>query len=167
MQSIWGIKDNTATLGTLRSNNIVQQSLVAAGGGTYSITSNAVDLATQNGWSVDLDQNTGERVNLDPALVLGTLVVVTNQPESVSACSVGGNSFKYEFDFCSGKALLASGGTVGKKIGSSIAVGFIVIRLPSGALKVITTFAGAEKTTEGVTAGSSGNTRRVSWRELQ
>jgi type IV pilus assembly protein PilY1 len=167
LQSIWGIKDNTATLGTLRSNNIVQQSLTPAGGGTYSITSNAVDLATQNGWFVDLDQNTGERVNLDPALVLGTLVVVTNQPESVSACSVGGNSYKYELDFCSGKALLASGGTVGKKIGSSIAVGFIVIRLPSGALKVITTFAGAEKTTEGVTAGSSGNTRRVSWRELQ
>ncbi|MEZ5616537.1 MAG: PilC/PilY family type IV pilus protein [Rhodocyclaceae bacterium] len=167
LQSIWGIKDNSATLGTLRTNSMVQQNFSAAGGGTYTISSNDVDLASQNGWFVDLDQNSGERVNLDPALVLGTLVVVTNQPESISACTTGGNSFKYEFDFCSGKALLASGGTVGKKIGSSIAVGFIVIRLPSGALKVITTFAGSEKTTEGVTAGSSGNTRRVSWRELQ
>lgn len=166
-QSVWGIKDSSSTLGTLRGNNIVQQNFSAGGGGTYTISGNAVDLASQNGWFVDFDQNTGERVNLDPSLVLGTLLVVTNQPENVSACSIGGNSFKYEFDFCSGKALLAAGGTVGKKIGSSIAVGFIVIRLPSGALKVITTFAGAEKTTEGVTAGSSGNTRRVSWRELQ
>ena len=167
LQSVWGIRDSSSTLGTLRGNNIVQQTFSLGGGGTYTISSNDVDLASQNGWFVDLDQNTGERVNLDPALVLGTLLVVTNQPEDVSACSVGGNSFKYEFDFCSGKALLAAGGVVGKKIGSSIAVGFIVIRLPSGALKVITTFAGAEKTTEGVTAGSSGNTRRVSWRELQ
>jgi len=167
LQTVWGIKDNTATLGNVRSNQMVEQVLSSAGGGFYSITSNDVDLGTKNGWFVDLDQNVGERVNLDPMLVLGTLVVETNQPENISACSVGGNSYKYEFEFCSGKALLASGGTVGKKIGSSIAVGFIVIRLPSGALKVITTFAGSEKTTEGVTAGSSGNTRRVSWREVQ
>jgi len=166
LQSVWGIKDSAATLGTLRSNNMVEQN-ISVSGTNYTITSNNVDLATHNGWFVDFELNAGERVNLDPALVLGTLLVVTNQPEDISACTTGGNSYKYEFDFCSGKALLAAGGVVGKKIGSSIAVGFIVIRLPSGALKVITTFAGAEKTTEGVTAGSSGNTRRVSWRELQ
>jgi type IV pilus assembly protein PilY1 len=167
LQTVWGIKDGTSDLGALRHNTMVEQTLSAAGAGTYTITAHAVDLGSQNGWFVDLDQNDRERVNLDPALVLGTLVVVTNQPDDVSACSVGGNSYKYEFDFCSGKALLAAGGTVGKKIGSSIAVGFIVIRLPSGALKLITTFAGSEKTTEGVTAGSGGATRRVSWRELQ
>lgn len=166
LQSVWGIKDSPTSLGTLRVNNMVEQNL-SVSGTNFTITANNVDLATHNGWFVDFDLHSGERVNLDPALVLGTLVVVTNQPEDVSACSVGGNSYKYEFDFCSGKALLAAGGVVGKKIGSSIAVGFIVIRLPSGALKVITTFAGSEKTTEGVTAGASGTTRRVSWRELQ
>lgn len=167
VQSIWGIRDNTTDLGTLRNNQMVQQVLSDLGGGNIGITTKNVDLATMNGWFVDLELQEGERVNLDPALVLGTLVVVTNQPEDVSACSLGGNSYKYELDYCSGKALLAAGGVVGKKIGSSIAVGFIVIRLPSGALKMITTFAGSEKTTEGVTAGGSGSTRRVSWRELQ
>jgi type IV pilus assembly protein PilY1 len=167
VQSFWGIKDSDSSLGTLRSNQMVQQTLVSAGGGNFSISSNSVDLGAKNGWFVDFDLNSGERVNLDPALVLGTLVVVTNQPDNVSACSVGGNSYKYEFNFCSGESLPAAGGVVGKKIGSSIAVGFIVIRLPSGALKLISTFAGAEKTTEGVTTGSSGSTRRVSWRELE
>lgn len=167
VQSIWGIKDSTSDLGVLRNNQVVQQVLSDLGGDNMGMTANSVDLATQNGWFFDLDLHEGERVNLDPALVLGTLVAVTNQPEDVSACSVGGNSYKYELDYCSGKALLAAGGVVGKKIGSSIAVGFIVIRLPSGALKMITTFAGSEKTTEGVTAGGAGSTRRVSWRELQ
>ncbi len=166
-QTIWGIRDSTTPLGALRGNNMVQQTLSSAPAGTYTVSSNPVDLATKNGWFVDLDQNLGERVSLDPQLLLGTLLVVTNQPEDVSACTVGGNSYKYEFDFCSGAAPLAASGVVGRKIGSSIAVGFIAIRLPSGQLKVISTFAGAEKTTEGVTTSASGAVRRVSWRELQ
>lgn len=166
-QTVWGIRDNTIPLGTLRANNMVQQTMAPAIGDTYSISSNPVDLSSGNGWFVDFDQNEGERVNLDPQLLLGTLLVVTNQPEGVSACTVGGNSYKYEFNFCSGVAPLTGSNEVGHKIGSSIAVGFVAIRLPSGQLKVITTFAGAEKTTEGVTTGGSGSVRRVSWRELQ
>ena len=166
-QTVWGIRDNTIPLGTLRANNMVQQTMAPAIGDTYSISSNPVDLSSGNGWFVDFDQNEGERVNLDPQLLLGTLLVVTNQPEGVSACTVGGNSYKYEFNFCSGVAPLTGSNEVGHKIGSSIAVGFVAIRLPGGQLKVITTFAGAEKTTEGVTTGGGGSVRRVSWRELQ
>ena len=55
---------------------------------------------------------------------------------------------------------------MGAKLASSIVVGFIVIRLPSGALKVVTTFASGEKTTSEVTGSSTGKVRRVSWREL-
>lgn len=168
-QSMYGIKDDGTALGTFRAGSgtsVVQQTFLPIPGG-YTISNNPVTLASQNGWYVDFDQNEGERVNLDPALVLGTLVVVTNQPENVSACSIGGNSYKYEFNYCTGSYLLAAPNQlVGKKIGSSIAVGFIVIRLPSGALKVITTFAGSEKTTEGVTGSGTGKVRRVSWREL-
>lgn len=167
IQTVWGMKDSNSTLGTLRGNMMIEQDLMAGVGDTFTITSNNVSLASDNGWFVDFDMHSGERVNLDPALVLGTFLVVTNQPENASACSIGGNSFKYEFDMCSGKAVPSASGIIGKKIGSSIAVGFIVIRLPSGAFKVITTFAGSEKTTEGVNTSGSGNPRRVSWRELQ
>lgn len=166
-QSFYGIKDGGSALGAFRTGTVVQQSFSPLSGGGYTISNNAVTLSSENGWFVDFDQNTGERVNLDPALVLGTLVVVTNQPEDISACSIGGNSYKYEFNYCTGSYLLAAPNQqVGKKIGSSIAVGFIVIRLPSGALKVITTFAGSEKTTEGVTGSGAGAVRRISWREL-
>lgn len=166
-QSMYGIKDSGSALGTFRTGTVVEQTLDPLAGGGYTISNNTVTLSSQNGWYVDFDQNDGERVNLDPALVLGTLVVVTNQPENVSACSIGGNSYKYEFNYCTGSYLLAAPNQqVGKKIGSSIAVGYIVIRLPSGALKVITTFAGSEKTTEGVTGSGAGKVRRVSWREL-
>lgn len=73
----------------------------------------------------------------------------------------------YEFNYCSGSYLLAAPSQrVGQKLGNSIVVGFIVIRLPSGAMKVVTTFASGEKTTSGLTGGSGGKVRRVSWREL-
>jgi type IV pilus assembly protein PilY1 len=167
-QSMYGIKDNGTAWGTFRGTNAEQQVFQALSGGGWTLTDEKRDFLTSaSGWYVDFTINNGERVNLDPALVLGTLVVVTNQPEDVSACSVGGNSYKYEFEYCSGSWLKASpNNQVGKKIGSSIAVGFIVIRLPSGALKVISTFAGSEKSTEGVTGSGTGKVRRISWREV-
>jgi type IV pilus assembly protein PilY1 len=166
-QTMYGIKDSTLSHGAFRTSTAVQQSFSPLGGGGYTITNNTVDLSATPGWYVDFDQNSGERVNLDPALVFGNLLVVTSQPTDISACSTGGNSYKYEFNYCSGSYLLASPNQqVGAKLGNSIVVGFIVIRLPSGALKVITTFAGGEKTTGGVTGSSSGKVRRVSWREL-
>jgi type IV pilus assembly protein PilY1 len=166
-QTMYGIKDSTGSHGTFRTSTAVQQAFSPLGGGGYTITNNAVDLSATPGWYVDFDQNSGERVNLDPALVFGNLLVITNQPSDITACSTGGNSYKYEFNYCTGSYLLASPNQqVGAKLGNSIVVGFIVIRLPSGALKVVTTFAGGEKTTGGVTGSSSGKVRRVSWREL-
>ena len=166
-QSMYGIRDSNATHGTFRTSSAVQQSFSPLGGGGYTITSKKVDLSAVPGWFVDFDQNSGERVNLDPALVFGNLLAITSQPSSISACTTGGNSYKYEFSYCSGSYLLsATNQQVGAKLGNSIVVGFIVIRLPSGALKVVTTFAGGEKTTGGVTGSSSGKVRRVSWREL-
>lgn len=166
-QSMYGVKDSTATYGVFRTTSAVQQSFSPLGGGGYTITNNPVDLAATPGWYVDFDQNSGERVNLDPALIFGNLLVITNQPSDVTACTTGGSSYKYEFNYCTGSYLLASPNQqVGSKLGNSIVVGFIVIRLPSGALKVVTTFAGGEKTTEGVTSSASGKVRRVSWREI-
>ncbi len=166
-QTMYGIKDSTTSHSAFRTSGAVQQSFAPLGGGGYTITSNPVDLAATPGWYVDFDQNAGERVNLDPQLIFGNLLVVTSQPTDISACTTGGNSYKYEFSYCSGSFLLASPNQqVGAKLASSIVVGFIVIRLPSGALKVVTTFASGEKTTGEVTGSSTGKVRRVSWREL-
>ncbi|HRA97605.1 MAG TPA: PilC/PilY family type IV pilus protein [Nitrospira sp.] len=166
-QTMYGIKDTATAIGTFRGSTAVQQSFFPLGGGGYTITNNPVSLSTVDGWYVDFDQNSGERVNLDPALVFGNLLVVTNQPTNISACTTGGVSYLYEFDYCKGSYLLAAPSQrIGGQLGNSIVVGFIVIRLPSGALKVVTTFAGGEKTTGAVTSSVTGKVRRVSWREL-
>lgn len=166
-QTMYGVKDSSISHGIFRTSGAVQQSFSPLSGGGYTITDNPVDLAATPGWYADFDQNSGERVNLDPALVFGNLFVITSQPTDISACSTGGNSYKYEFNYCTGSYLLAApNAQVGVKLASSIVVGFIIIRLPSGALKVVTTYASGEKTTGSVTSSSSSKVRRVSWREL-
>ena len=165
-QTIYGIKDSSTPLGAVRSNNMVQQSFSPVGGG-YTLSNNAVDLAAKNGWLADLDQNLGERINLDPSLVLGTLVFVSNQPTTISACSTGGVSYLYQLDYCTGSYLAAAANQVaGKKLFDSISVGFIVIRLPGGGFKGIFTPAGGGQETSDITAGGKGKPRRVSWREF-
>ena len=81
---------------------------------------------------------------------------------------MGGDSFPYQFDYEKGSAIASSpGGAVGTKITGQIAVGFVVIRLPSGVLKQIITGATGTKTTSAVYTGGTGSAaRRVSWREL-
>jgi type IV pilus assembly protein PilY1 len=165
-QTMYGIKDSTTSLGVVRTNNMVQQSFSPVAGG-YTATGNAVDLTAKNGWFADLDQNTGERVNLDPSLVLGTLVFVTNQPTEITACSTGGISYLYQLDYCTGSYLAAASNQIaGQKLFNSIAVGFIVIRLPGGGFKGIFTPAGGGQVTSDITAGGKGKARRVSWREF-
>jgi hypothetical protein len=53
------------------------------------------------------------------------------------------------------------------KLGSALAAGFVVYRLPSGQLKVTNIDVAGKKKTEGVNPGSGGALgSRVSWREL-
>jgi type IV pilus assembly protein PilY1 len=92
------------------------------------------------GWLVlQLGLNAGERMNLDPQIVSGVVNVVTNLPSSSSACSVGGTSNLYQVDVCNGQAMAPSGGLTLSN--TSAAVGFIIVRLPNGQLKMVTTLA--------------------------
>jgi type IV pilus assembly protein PilY1 len=171
-QTLYAFKDK----GTNYGNNIrtvspglVQQTITDAAG-IRTISANPMDWNTKDGWYVDFNPGStspGERVNLDPQLILGTLVVVTNVPKD-SACSVGGDSFLYQFDYKSGSYVSTSaGGVIGVANTGQITVGVVVVRLPSGVIKAISTGATGTKTTSGVNIGSSGNpARRVSWREL-
>jgi type IV pilus assembly protein PilY1 len=178
-QTIYAFKDKGADpdplvydLGNLRdpAAKLVKQVMSVIDANNRTISNNAVDWATQNGWWVDLnpaDDSPGERVNIDMQLVRGVLLAITNEPNN-DACSSGGNSFFYQFDYRSGSYLAsAPGQVVGIKLGAALAAGFVVYRLPSGQLKYTGIDITGAKTTGGVLPGSAGIPgKRATWREL-
>jgi len=179
-QSFYALKDNLALTGaganignprTLTgATGMLQQTITQNTSTTRLITGSTVDWATQQGWYVDFNpggNSPGERVNLDPTLALGTLLVVTNVPDA-TACTVGGYSWLYQLDFKTGQNVTGAQNQVAaSKMGNNaITVGFVVVRLPGGQLKAIVTDATGGKTPTGVTVSGSSATRRVSWREL-
>ena len=167
-QSIYLVKDGGTALGSLRSSSLVQQTLSATTGGV-KVSSNAVNLGTANGWFFDLSQNPGERVNLDPAIVFGSAQIVTNIPSSSSNCSVGGSSWYYQVDLCSGSVLPSNAATdlAGQTLSNTAsAVGFIVLRLSSGAIKMIATTAEGKKQTMSLQTGASAQPRKTGWRQV-
>lgn len=169
-QSVYGFKDELGTtgLGNLHaSSSMVQQTMTTDGtGNKRTITSNTVDLATKNGWFTDLP-TAGERVNIDPQLVLGTLLVAANVPYS-NACNAGGDSWLYQFDHCTGSFVsTATDDLIGQKVTGSTSVGFVVISLPTGEIKQIVTDSRGVKTPYAVAIGGvASGAQRVGWREL-
>jgi len=171
-QTVYGFKDTGANLGDLRAPGakLVQQTMSVIDATSRTISNNAVDWTTQNGWWVDLNpanDSPGERVSIDPQLVKGVLLVLTNEPNS-DACSTGGDSFFYQFDYRSGSYVAsAPGAVVGIKLGSALAAGFVVYRLASGQLKYTGIDVTGKKQTGGVNPGAGGAVgSRASWREL-
>jgi type IV pilus assembly protein PilY1 len=171
-QTVYGFKDTGANLGDLRAPGakLVQQIMSVIDATSRTISNNGVDWTTQNGWWVDLNpasDSPGERVSIDPQLVKGVLIVLTNEPNS-DACSTGGDSFLYQFDYRSGAYVASSpGAVVGIKLGAALAAGFVVYRLPSGQLKYTGIDVTGKKQTGGVNPGAGGAAgSRASWREL-
>ena len=172
-QSLYAIKDIDATYASgdiRRSGTLVQQTINVVSPTARGVSANEVDWTNRNGWYVDFNpanDSPGERVNIDPQLVLGTLIVVTNVPAS-NACTIGGDSWLYQFNYASGSFVAtAPGNLVAGKLGNAITVGIVMIRLPDGQLKFIATDASGRKSTGGVsTSGTGDSGRRTSWREL-
>jgi type IV pilus assembly protein PilY1 len=171
-QSIYAIKDTGADLGNARlpAAGLVQQ--IMSGTTTRTITNNTVDftIAGVNGWYVDLNPGSaspGERVNLDPTLVKGVLIVTTNEPNT-QACSDGGNGFLYQLSYNSGAYIPGTpGGVAGGQIASSLLVGSVFYRTTTGALVGLTrSSTGAPIKTPVSSGGGGGSGQRVSWREL-
>jgi type IV pilus assembly protein PilY1 len=169
-QSFYGIKDPLTATGWVDTRQAgsagvsMQTVTVDAATGVRSIVPLAgFDLATQQGWGVDLPDN-GELANTDPTLVLGTLVFTTNLPEG-SACSSAGESFIYNLDYRSGGQI--EGGPAGTKLGNALATRPVVVQLPSGAIRSITRLSDTRTDVRDVKiGGGSTNPRRVSWRQL-
>lgn len=168
-QTVYAFKDTDADLGALRANSgMLTNTPVVNADGSVSIPAGfSVNWTSQNGWYVDLPR-AGERVNIDPQLIQGTLLVVSNKPDT-NACSTGGESFFYQFDYANPTAISSStnGTTLGVKIGSAVAVGLTVIKLPSGAVKALIPTADTQiQSFEVHKGGGSVTTRRIGWRQL-
>jgi type IV pilus assembly protein PilY1 len=167
--TLYAIKDKGTTYANFRSASVVINTLNDLGN-TRTTSNNPVNWSLQDGWYIDFNPggtSPGERMNLDPQLVQGTLLATTNVPSN-TACTVGGDSWIYQFDYKNGTFVSSSaGGVAGQKQTGQITVGVVVVRLPSGVFKGIATGATGSRTTFNVsTVGASGNPRRISWREL-
>jgi type IV pilus assembly protein PilY1 len=126
----------------------------------------APNWSTEYGWLIDLPESK-ERVNVDPQLQLGTLVVTSNVPND-DTCTAGGASWVNFLDYTTGSYVSgATGNAASQRISSSLAVGINVIRLPGGKVVTIVTTADNQQLTKDTPVPSSSFTgRRVSWREL-
>lgn len=179
VQSIYAIADPYAgnegaasgaldNLRTYSAKPMVKQTLTDTAG-VRKMSSNPVNWATNSGWYVDLPDN-GERVSIDATLVLGTLVVSSNVVNSTIAdvCSVNGYSWMYQLNYKDGTSIpTAPNQAAGVKVPGSLVVGSVVVRLPSGLLKAITTTAKGDKIPYGLNISSSSVLgKRISWREV-
>jgi type IV pilus assembly protein PilY1 len=167
VQSLYLVKDSGANI-NIRGSGMVEQVLSSSGSNTqvFTSTNKPVDLRTQNGWYFDWKLTPGERMNLDPQIVNGVAGVVTNIPSSSSACTVGGTSNLYALDVCNGNGVNDNvvGGTLSN---TSAAVGYIIIRLPGGQKKIITTTAKGDMLKNDFPDGDTDPAHPVGWRRVK
>jgi type IV pilus assembly protein PilY1 len=181
VQSAYVLKDSGTPISAAQwrgASTMARQNLAKVAGTStaYSINGVKIDLATQQGWYLDFDQNSGERVNLDPQIVYGALNMVTNMPSSSSSCKVGGTSNVYQVNVCTGEPLTAISvdGTTGQVMvagqtlsNSAAAVGSIIITLPKGNARQITTNADGSMTDSAVQSAVSEPATRTGWRRVR
>jgi type IV pilus assembly protein PilY1 len=173
VQTLYGIKDATEGVAPaapilVRKGTLVEQTMTnttdATGTAIRTLTSNPVDLASKDGWIIDLPTK-GERVNVDPRLVLGTLLVLSNVPES-SACTPGGFSYLNFIDYKTGSFVASSeGGVAGVRI-SSFGVGVNVVKLGETIKAIVTTSKKEYPDYDPPIETSAPQGHRSSWREL-
>jgi Tfp pilus tip-associated adhesin PilY1 len=173
-QSIWAIRDTLSDTaladprGSLRQMTVVNH---GSGTSAYRTISCTAQCGSGDGWYADLP-DTGERVNIDMKLQLGTLVVASNVPET-NACNIGGYAWLNYFNNASGEAISNSADhAVGRRLvgtggQESLAVGLNIVRLPGGKTVVIATTSAAEQlTVEAPFDVAPPTGKRVSWREI-
>jgi type IV pilus assembly protein PilY1 len=163
--SLYAIKDNGTGWGNPRSlTSFVPKTVTTIDGTRRGVTGGSVNWASEAGWYMDFP-STGERVNIDLHLTLGTLVVTTNVPND-NACTAGGDSWIYQLNYRDGqKVSTASEAALARR--GTLTVGNAIVRLQGTLLKIITTGASGVKETRGLNVGSGANSaRRIGWREL-
>jgi type IV pilus assembly protein PilY1 len=168
--SMYAFKDTLTDLGDLRIRSDMQSRTLSTTSPTTRTTTNSpvMNWATKIGWYVDFNPGSaspGERLNVYPQLILGTLIFATNVPAN-TACSVGGESWLYQLNYLEGTFVTTAANATAATKSNNATVGFVVVKLPSGAIKIIKTESTGAKGTVGVNIGSGGaGGKRVSWRE--
>jgi type IV pilus assembly protein PilY1 len=171
-QAIYAVKDTGDDLGVLSDEDaaLVEQTVDASGddeGEPRTIPSPLpVNWLTNNGWYVETPL--GERLNVDPKLQLGTLVILSNKPIS-SYCIPDGQSWLWALDYRTGAPVLTPNDkAVGFPVGNSISTGVTLVRLPTNKLVAIVTQADTtvRAMSVPVAPGAAAGVRRVGWREI-
>jgi Tfp pilus tip-associated adhesin PilY1 len=173
-QSIWALADPLAAapLTNLRTT-LKQMTITDVGSGTtaFRTIGCTAQCGSTTGWFADFP-DTGERVNIDIKLQLGTLVVATNVPQN-NACNIGGYSWLNYFNNATGNAVSNSpDAAVGRRLvgadgTESLAVGINIVRLPGGKVVVIATTSAAQQLTVSAPFDVPPPTgKRISWREI-
>ena len=96
--------------------------------------------AATGGWVLDLAES-GERVNVEMKVVLGSLVFASNVPDSQGltpeevACGIGGHSWFNQIDFRD--ATVVPGASFSQFMSNTINVGFNVLQLPRDRKSVV------------------------------
>lgn len=124
VQSVYAIKDDdiSAEITGLRGGGLVMQTLVSSGD-FRSVDSQAVDFGSGFGWMLDFPA--GERVNVDPLLLNGVLLMPSTVPNSTSCLGGGFGWFNY-FNYRTGGSPIVAGGLVSEKLNTP-AVGFNIV----------------------------------------
>lgn len=166
-QSIYAVKDDGATALSDTSNLEKQTITIGKSGITSTVSAgNSVDWTSKFGWYIDLPES-GERVNIEPQLYFGTLVMASTVP-SANACEPGGHGWLYQLDYSTGQNVsnVATAGTYFK----SPIVGLTVAKLPGGTPVIYPITADGQPPSPTIlnipTGTSTGGVKRVLWREL-
>ncbi len=141
VQSIYGIIDplagNPAYTNLRSALKPLAMTQVGSGPSAYrtvACTGSTAQCGTTNGWVVNLPDS-GERVNINMELVLGTLIVGSNVPQS-TACSSGGYGWINYLDFATGLAVTGSPNqSVSVIQDGGLIAGIKTIQLPNGQFK--------------------------------
>jgi len=159
--------------GNLRNpaNALVKQTITVVSSLTRSTSTNAVNWASSNGWYVDFNpagDSPGERVNVDPQLVLGDLIVATNVPATGGGCAVGGDSFFYQFDYKTGQYTnSAPSGIVAMKLQGAEMVGISIYQTSTRNLGIVVVDSKSGINQEPPHPPSNNMTaKRAGWREV-
>ena len=173
-QTVWGLRDSLSATALTNLRTTVRKMVITnQGSGTsaFRTIGCTAQCGSADGWFADLPDS-GERVNIDMKLQLGTLVVASNVPES-NACNIGGYAWLNYFNNSTGAAIANSADSaVGRRLvgaggQESLAVGLNIVRLPSGKTVVIATTSGAQQlTVEAPFDVAPPTGKRVSWREI-
>jgi len=175
VQSVYGFKDSLADTVQYADIRSTSRILTLSGSENQRAAACSVDshCSFTAGWIVDLPES-GERVNVDPYIVAGTVVFVSNVP-STSVCEAGGHSWLNYVDLLTGGNVASSEhGEASVKLADSLTVGSSYFVNPDGTVTSISRVwpgvgaSGKDYVEKQIpTEPGSPIGHRVSWREIK